>query len=151
MRIRDSGPRAAAGRVAVSALLVAATTAGPLAAQVGNPPSRSPFHDLTARQAFTFSAGRFGGNAGGAGVGWRPGAMAAVRLDTRIGGPVDFYVSIGFAGSSFYKKDGSVKAPNGSTEQFDYFRLRQSWLDLVATRRATEELARTNQLHPCGK
>jgi hypothetical protein len=103
MRIRDSGPRAAAGRVAVSALLVAATTAGPLAAQVGNQPSLSPFHDLTARQAFTFSAGRFGGNAGGAGVGWRPGAMAAVRLDTRIGGPVDFYVSIGFAGSSRYK------------------------------------------------
>ena len=87
MRIRNSGPRAAAGRVAVTALLAAAT-AGPLAAQVGKPPGQSPFHDLTVRQSFTFSAGRFGGNAAVAGVGWRAGPLAAVRLDTRLAGPV---------------------------------------------------------------
>ena len=103
MQIRDPGPRAAAGRTAVTALLAALVTAGPLAAQVGRPPERSPFHDLTVRQAFTLSGGRFGGNTAAAGVGWRPGSLTAVRLDTRLTGPLDFYVSIGFAGSSRYR------------------------------------------------
>jgi len=103
MRIRDSGPRTAAGWVAAAVLLATATTAGPLAAQVGHAPGQSPFHDLLVRQTFTLSAGRFGGNAAAAGVGWRAGPMAAVRLDTRLTGPLDFYVSIGFAGSSRYR------------------------------------------------
>jgi len=103
MRFRDSGPRAAAGRVAVTALLAAAATTGPLAAQVGSPPGVSPFHDLTVRQTFTLSGGRFGGNTALAGVGWRAGPLAALRLDTRLSGPMDFYVSFGFAGSSRYK------------------------------------------------
>jgi hypothetical protein len=85
------------------ALLAAAAAAGPLAAQVGNPPGQSPFHDLTVRQSFTLSGGRFGGNAASAGVGWRSGSLAAVRLDTRLSGPLDFYVSIAFAGSSRYR------------------------------------------------
>ena len=72
MRNRDSGPRAAAGRIAVTALLAAAA-AGPLAAQVGHPPGRSPFHDLTVRQTLTVSGGWFGGNTAIAGVGWRSG------------------------------------------------------------------------------
>ena len=80
-----------------------AATAGPLAAQVGNAPGRSPFHDLTVRQTFSLSGGRFGGNTAAAGVGWRAGPMGAVRLDTRLAGPIDFYVAIGFAGSSRFK------------------------------------------------
>lgn len=103
MRIRDSGPRAVGGWVTVMALLAAAATAGPLAAQVGNPPGQSPFRDLTVRQSLTLSAGRFGGNTAIAGVGWRAGSLAAIRLDTRLGGPLDFYLSIGLAGSSRYK------------------------------------------------
>jgi len=103
MRLRDCGPRAATGRAAVVALLAALATAGPLAAQVGTPPDRSPFHDLTARQTLTFSGGRFGGNAAVAGVGWRSGSLGAVRLDTRLAGPVDFYVSFGLAGSSRFR------------------------------------------------
>ena len=102
MRIRESGPRAVAVTATLAALLAAAT-AGPLAAQVGKPPGQSPFHDLTVRQTITLSGGRFGGNAAVAGVGWRPGPLAAVRLDTRLTGPADFYVSIGFAGSNRYR------------------------------------------------
>lgn len=102
MRIRDFGPRAAALTAALAALLAAAT-AGPLAAQVGNPPGQSPFHDLTVRQLLTFAAGRFGGNAAVAGVGWRSGLLTSVRLDTRLSGPLDFYASVGFAGSNRYR------------------------------------------------
>ena len=105
MRIRDSGPRGAAGRVAVTAALAALAAAAPLAAQVGKPPGQSPFHDLTVRQALTLSVGRFSGNAAAAGVGWRAGGLTAVRLDTRLAGPLDFYASIGFVGSSRYKID----------------------------------------------
>jgi hypothetical protein len=55
------------------------------------------------RQSLTLSGGRFGGNTAAAGVGWRAGSLAAARLDTRLAGPLDFYVSFGFAGSSRYK------------------------------------------------
>jgi hypothetical protein len=103
MRIRDSGLRATTGRVAVAALLAATATAAPLAAQVGNAPGRSPFHDLTVRQSFTLAGGRFGGNTAAAGVGWRAGLLTAVRLDTRLAGPLDFYVSFGTARSSRYR------------------------------------------------
>lgn len=117
MRLRDFGPRAAAATVAVT-LALAAAAAGPLAAQVGDPPSQSPFHDLTVRQSFTLSAGRFGGNAAAAGVGWRAGSLTAVRLDTRLAGPVDFYVSIGFAGSSRYKIDTELDTLTRMTGPF---------------------------------
>jgi hypothetical protein len=102
MRNRCAGLRAAAGRSATAALVIAAAAA-PLAAQVGNPPGQSPFRDLTARQSITFSAGRFTGTTAAAPVAWRPGMMGAVRLDTRLAGPLDFYLSFGFAGSSRYK------------------------------------------------
>jgi hypothetical protein len=102
MRIGNAGLRAVAGGCAVTALLAAAA-AGPLAAQVGRAPDRSPFHDLTSRQTLTVSAGRFGGNAAVAGVGWRAGTLGALRLDTRLAGPVDFSVSFGFAGSNRYR------------------------------------------------
>ena len=58
---------------------------------------------------------------------------------------------LGIAGSNLYNKEGGVQAPNGSQQQMDYFRQRQSWLDLAATRRAAEQMTRENQLHPCGK
>ena len=59
--------------------------------------------------------------------------------------------SLGFAGN-LYNNQGQVQAPNGSQQSMDYFRLRQSWLDLAASRRIAEE----NRLHgltqkPCGK
>jgi hypothetical protein len=45
---------------------------------------------------------------------------------------------LGIAGSNLYNGQGQVKAPYGSTQQFDYFRQRQSWLDLAASRMAAE-------------
>lgn len=100
----------------LAALLVAA--AAPLAAQVGTEPEHSPFHDLTTRQAFTVSAGYFGGNEANAGVGWRRGALFAGRLDTRLGGPIDLYVSFGLARSSRYRIDTSLDSATRKTGPF---------------------------------
>ena len=100
----------------LAALLVAA--AAPLGAQVGHEPDHSPFHDLTTRQAFTASAGYFGGNEANAGVGWRRAALFAGRLDTRLGGPFDLYVSVGFAGSSRYRIDTSLDSATRKTGPF---------------------------------
>jgi hypothetical protein len=58
---------------------------------------------------------------------------------------------LGLAGTNLYNRDGAVQAPNGSQQSFYYFRQRQSWLDLAATRKATEQMARENQLHPCAR
>lgn len=97
----------------LAALLVAA--AAPLAAQVGTAPDRSPFHDLTTRQTFTLSAGLFGGNEANAGVGWRRGALFAGRLDTRLGGPFDLYVSIGTVASSRFRINTSLDSATRKT------------------------------------
>jgi hypothetical protein len=97
----------------LAALLAAA--AAPLAAQVGPAPDRSPFHDLTTRQTFTLSAGLFGGNEANAGVGWRRGALFAGRLDTRLGGPFDLYVSIGTVASSRFRINTSLDSATRRT------------------------------------
>ena len=100
----------------LAALLVAA--AAPLGAQVGHEPDHSPFHDLTTRQAFTASAGYFGGNEANAGVGWRRAALFAGRLDTRLGGPFDLYVSVGFAGSGRFRINTSLDTATRKTGPF---------------------------------
>jgi hypothetical protein len=110
--------RARAERALLAAVLLAAAGATPLAAQVGHEPGASPFHDLTTRQALTFSAGYFGGNEAAAGVGWRRAALYAGRLDTHLGGPIDLYVSIGFAGSSRYRIDTSLDSATRTSGPF---------------------------------
>ncbi|MEO7862626.1 MAG: hypothetical protein ABIU05_19765 [Nitrospirales bacterium] len=57
--------------------------------------------------------------------------------------------AVGYAGQ-FYDSHGQQVAPSGSVQQFDYFR-RQLFLNAEATRRDTEETARYNKLHPCGR
>lgn len=52
------------------------------------------------------------------------------------------------AGTRFYDSNGHPNAPQGSVQQFDYFRQRQQYLDLNAMRRAQEESLRAN---PCGR
>jgi opacity protein-like surface antigen len=107
-------PVAARGtHVLLAALL--ALTAAPLAAQVGHAPDQSPFRDLTTRQTFTVSAGYFAGNEANAGVGWRRAALIGGRLDTRLGGPIDLYVSVGVAGSSRYKINTSLDSATRKT------------------------------------
>lgn len=67
---------------------------------VGNPPDRSPYHDIIYRQSLTVFAGRWAGNAGSAGVGSLPGLALGARLAIRLSGPVDFWVTLGQAASS---------------------------------------------------
>ncbi len=103
---------------ALLATLLAAAAAAPLPAQVGHEPGSSPFRDLTTHQSFTFSLGRFGGNAAQAGVGWRGGLMYAGRLDTKLGGPFDFYVSFGFAASDRYRINTTLDSASRTTGPF---------------------------------
>ncbi len=97
-----------ARRGAGIAALAAALGAAPLAAQVGHEPGASPFRDLVTHQALTFSLGYFAGNKAEAGVGWRNGTVYAGRLDTRLGGPFDLYVSLGTVATKRYKIDTTL-------------------------------------------
>ena len=58
-------------------------------AQVGYPPSKSPYQDITTKQEFTFYGGQFGGSKGDAGVGPQSGGIFGVRYGIRLGGPAD--------------------------------------------------------------
>jgi hypothetical protein len=51
----------------------------------------------------------------------------------------------------FYDSKGNVSAPRGSTQQFDYFRQRQFFLDQGAMRRHSEEMLRQQKTNPCGR
>ena len=58
---------------------------------------------------------------------------------------------LGLAGTNLYNNHCQIQAPNGSQQQLDYFRQRQSWLDLAATPRMAE-IDRIHGLNnPCGK
>jgi hypothetical protein len=52
---------------------------------------------------------------------------------------------------TFYDSKGNVKAPSGSTQQFDYFRQRQMFLDIGNLRKQMEqqELDRKHSKNPC--
>jgi hypothetical protein len=65
-----------------------------LSAQVGHDPATSPFRDVTTRQALTVFGGRFNGNESEAGVGAMPGPMLGLRLQTRLSGPLDLWISV---------------------------------------------------------
>lgn len=71
-----------------------------LAAQVGHEPSTSPFHDITTTQGFTLFYGRFAGARTSAPVGARPGPFTALRIESRLSGPLDLFVTFGEAFSS---------------------------------------------------
>jgi hypothetical protein len=75
-------------KVAILGVL-AVTIAAPLAAQVGNPPSESPYRDVRNKQELTAFGGWFAGNEGAAGVGPQAGPAVGVLYEMRIGGPVN--------------------------------------------------------------
>jgi hypothetical protein len=56
---------------------------------------------------------------------------------------------------TFYDSKGQTSAPSGSIQQFDYFRMRQFFLDQQALRRNQEstmlEQQRKTFANPCGK
>lgn len=62
-------------------------------------------------------------------------------------------VLTGTAGGAgnLYDSKGNVQAPRGSTQQFDYFRQRQQWLDLHHMRNQLDkqELDRKLGKYPC--
>lgn len=59
-------------------------------AQVGFPPSQSPYYDLEYRQGFAAIAGIFNASDDPAGVAPRAGPLLGLRYDVRIGGPAYF-------------------------------------------------------------
>jgi hypothetical protein len=52
---------------------------------------------------------------------------------------------------TFYNSKGEPAAPRGSTQQFDYFRQRQQFLDIQHMRQQADRDRLDNQLHPCAK
>jgi len=72
------------------AALAALATAAP--AQVGYPPSASPYQDFSNKQEFTIYSGWFTGATGRAGVGPHGGAMLGLRYGLKLGGPVELDV-----------------------------------------------------------
>ncbi|MFZ5623762.1 MAG: hypothetical protein ACOY71_04930 [Gemmatimonadota bacterium] len=82
--------RAAAMSLATFALLAAPLAS--LHAQVGYPPSKSPYRDIPQAGSFTFTAGRFGGNGGKLGIGPHGGTQYGLRYELRLGRPISFLV-----------------------------------------------------------
>ena len=73
----------------VLGMMVITTAAG---AQVGYPPSESPFRDLFYRQEATIFTGYFAAGGDPVGVAPRSGPMVGVRYEARIGGPAQFSI-----------------------------------------------------------
>ncbi len=73
----------------------------PLAAQeVGVAPENSPYRDILYPQSFMVFGGHFSGNGGRASAGARPASAFGARLDVRLSGPLDFWVTAGQIASS---------------------------------------------------
>ncbi len=100
-----TGSRPTPWSAAAAAFALAMAWVPAARAQVGHPPSASPFQDVTTRQELTFFAGRFGGNPAEAGIGARPGLIAGVRFTTRLSGPLDLTASFAGINSSRYVID----------------------------------------------
>ena len=89
----------AANRLAAALALLASLSAGPLAAQVGNDPSHSPFRDITTGQSITLWGGTFFGNTAAAGVGAQAGPMVGLRLRSALSGPIELMISTSYVQS----------------------------------------------------
>ncbi|MEP7066743.1 MAG: hypothetical protein ABI889_11960 [Gemmatimonadota bacterium] len=86
-------------KLALAAALLCLGTL-PLAAQVGNPPDKSPYQDFTYRQDFTVFGGYFTGNKGSANVGPKSSPIIGVRYGLHIGGPAELSIRVARASSS---------------------------------------------------
>lgn len=70
------------------AIVLAASVAAPLAAQVGHTPETSPFTDLRGRQALTLATGVLAPGGDPAGVGPRTGMQFSARYELLLTGPL---------------------------------------------------------------
>ena len=66
----------------------------PLAAQVGHPPTSSPYRDITKGKSLTLLFGDIGGDGGKLGIGPHHGQSYGLRFDIRIGTPVHLTVAV---------------------------------------------------------
>jgi hypothetical protein len=89
------GVLAGSGTRVVLAMLALVLGAGPLCAQVGHAPDKSPYRDLRKGHAFTALYGKFGGSGGEFGIGPHDGPAYGFRYDIRTGSAVQ--IGLGFA------------------------------------------------------
>ena len=80
--------------LAPAAALAILLGAGAAPAQVGHPPTESPYRDLVFRQELTAFAGYLSGSKGRAGIAPATGPVAGVRYEIRIGGPAQLTVRL---------------------------------------------------------
>ncbi len=80
-------------RIILMALLPAGL-ASSVAAQVGHPPSTSPYRDIVQGQSLTFLVGSFAGDGGKLGIGPHNGTMYGVRYDIRLSNPIQVGFSV---------------------------------------------------------
>lgn len=89
--------------LSVPALL--ALAAAPGLAQIGHPPSSSPYHDIPFKQEITVFGGTFGGSVGKAGVGPEDGPVIGVRYAIHLGGPAEATAHVARVSTSRMVKD----------------------------------------------
>ncbi len=112
MKIRLGSRRFVFIAGAVGALAALAPLAGPLGAQVGYPPSESPYRDLQGRQVFTIAPSWVMPGDDPAGVGPGSGLMVNGRYELFLTGPLWLVTRIGYApGLERTIKDPEVTGP----------------------------------------
>ncbi|HKV76482.1 MAG TPA: hypothetical protein VJN95_18325 [Gemmatimonadales bacterium] len=90
----NRSPRGAA--LALLTTLVLGLIAAPLAAQVGRPPSTSPFRDISSDLTLTPFGGYTWGSGGTLGLGPQNGPVAGVRMDIRVSAPLTLGVQLSY-------------------------------------------------------
>jgi hypothetical protein len=94
----------------VTAIALLCATATPALAQIGHPPSESPYHDVPYKQEITLYGGYFGGGRGSVGVGPQSAPLVGARYAIRLGGPAEFTAHLARASSQRLVLDPSKPA-----------------------------------------
>lgn len=81
----------------LAGMLAFGLLAAPLGAQVGYPPSASPFRDLLYKQDVTLFSGYFAAGDDPVGIGPQGAPIVGLRYEVRIGGPAQFFARAGYA------------------------------------------------------
>jgi hypothetical protein len=83
-------------RLRCALLFTVLASARTLAAQVGYPPEKSPYRDITSSQGFSLYGGYLAGSRGKIGLGPAGGPVGGVRYELSIGGPTDVVFGAGY-------------------------------------------------------
>ncbi|HTO73291.1 MAG TPA: hypothetical protein VMJ30_05700 [Gemmatimonadales bacterium] len=92
--------------------LVSALLAVPLAAQVGRPPSTSPFRDISSDLTVTPFGGYMWGSGGTLGLGPQDGPVAGARMDVRVSAPLT--LGFQFSYGSYQRRYIDLKDTTGT-------------------------------------